>query len=85
MKVNPSIIENPKLLAAIEAVVKDDNIDTRDRLYAALLDATFLVPTPELPLQWCTPGDHVVDGKTGFKIVTVNKVRWETSYPDIQR
>src|SRR6266849_7113623 len=62
---------NPKLIAAIEAVAKNDGTDTRHRLYSALLDATLLVPTPELPDSWRAPGDHIADGKTGFKIAAI--------------
>ena len=56
-------IENPQLIAAMEAIAKNDDLDTRRRLYTVLLDSTLVVPTPELPDPWANRGNHIADGK----------------------
>src|SRR5690348_7765866 len=65
-KKNDSVeIENPSLLQAMDAVAKNDNPESRSRLYQALLNCTLLVPVPEIP-DGMSPGRNNVS--TGVRI-----------------
>lgn len=62
----PEKIENRRLLKAMHAVALDDSSATRKRLYAELLQAVFILPSPEISGK---PGLHTSDGQTTIQIV----------------
>jgi hypothetical protein len=69
-KNGPVEIENPSLLQAMDAVAKNDNPESRSRLYQALLDCTLLVPVPEIP-DGMSPGHHNVSAGVRIQLTTI--------------
>lgn len=59
-------IENPRLLQAMHEVALDDTPEKRTKVYAELLGATFILPTPELNAK---PGVHIADGKMTLQLI----------------
>lgn len=62
----PHCVENPRLLEAMQAIALDDNAATRKKVYAELLRATLIFPTPKLNAP---PGVHFKEGSATFQIV----------------
>lgn len=46
---DPNAPTNPRLLNAMNMVARNDNPDTRQALYKAILEANFVLPLPEAP------------------------------------
>lgn len=61
-------VENPRLLKAMHEVALDDTPEKRRTVYAELLAAVLLVPTPETTFP---PGAHVADGTMSFQIIGI--------------
>lgn len=55
---------NAELVHAMNGVALQDNDDNRQKLYAAFLRSTLIVPTPELPANFNKLGENVVQTTT---------------------
>ena len=67
----PEKIENPRLLKAMHQIALDDTPAKRKQLYAELLQAVFILPTPEVS---GTPGLQTSDGQTTIQIIGIKDV-----------
>lgn len=67
-KENQTKIENPRLVQAMHEVALDGTPEKRKALYAELLGATFILPTPELNAK---PGVHIAEGKMTLQIIGI--------------
>ena len=64
----PQKIENPRLLKAMHEIALNDTPATRKKLYAELLRATLILPTPEISGK---PGPQVSDGRTAIQLIGI--------------
>lgn len=61
---------NPALLQAMHNVALQDNTDTRKQLYSALLEATLIIPIPEVPAG-LKPGANISDDKVQLQMAVL--------------
>ncbi|MEO8289327.1 MAG: enhanced serine sensitivity protein SseB C-terminal domain-containing protein [Chloroflexota bacterium] len=65
---DPNAPTNPRLLAAMHGVARNDNPETRLELYSALLDSTLLLPLPPPP-EGHAPGFVTPDENTPLNLI----------------
>ena len=64
----PQKIENPRLLKAMHEIALDDTPAKRKQLYAELLQAVLILPTPEVS---GTPGLHTSDAPITIQLIGI--------------
>jgi SseB protein N-terminal domain/SseB protein C-terminal domain len=64
----PEKVENPRLLKAMHEIALNDTPAKRKQLYAELLKATLILPTPEVIGK---PGLQTSDGQTTIQIIGI--------------
>jgi len=63
---------NAELVHAMHKVALQDNVENRKKLYEALLASTLIIPTPELPKGFQSPGEKLSGPNTKIDMIVLN-------------
>ena len=74
-------ITNPRLIDAMQGVAHGDNPETRRTLYEAMLESTFIVPTPEDVPGPEAGGWTTTQDATSFQFVTLQNAQGQSFLP----